>query len=132
MVYSAVTADKKKLCEDCDEKSPSYGMPGEKGPKGGKVLRWCVRCAQQHEGSLQLVSRRCEGCNKRQCRFGMPGGKAVWCSFCAKDHPGSADVYNKKCEDCGVRHPTYCLPDFKPGGGRRRVRTALREPSSPP
>ena len=62
----------KKLCDDCYQTIPSFGIPGEKGPAGGTVLRWCQNCAKSHEGAKNLINRQCEDCQSKLATCNMP------------------------------------------------------------
>ena len=51
-----------KKCEDCNQKQPSYGVPGEK-PK----RRWCGDCAPKHPGAERISPNpKCEDCKQKQ------------------------------------------------------------------
>ena len=43
---------KRKVCEDCKQKQPHFGMPS------AKVKRWCGGCAKQHAGAESLDKRK--------------------------------------------------------------------------
>ena len=70
-----------KMCDDCQLKQPSFGLPAE-----GKA-RWCSGCAKGHAGAEDVLtshSKKCEGCQLKRSNFGLPAeGKARWCSGCA-------------------------------------------------
>ena len=40
--------ERRKMCEDCQLKNPSFGLPAE-----GK-RRWCSGCAKGHAGAVNL------------------------------------------------------------------------------
>ena len=59
-------------CEDCNVKTPLWGMPSE-----GKKHRWCRVCAKaSHPGAITYVKRNrrmCLQCNLKTASFGIPG-----------------------------------------------------------
>ena len=75
------------MCEDCNNKQPSFGMPAE------QRKRWCSNCAKGHSGATDIRGRKkCQDCGERQPSFGMPSdGMARWCSACAQNHPGTVN-----------------------------------------
>eukprot|EP01051_Picozoa_sp_SAG22_P008208 SAG22_NODE_612_length_8579_cov_3.684906_6_plen_47_part_00 len=40
------------MCEGCDAKQPSYGLPAE-----GKK-RWCAKCAKHHPGAVDVKNNK--------------------------------------------------------------------------
>jgi LSD1 subclass zinc finger protein len=74
----------KKMCEGCQLKAPSFGLPAE-----GKK-RWCGGCAKGHAGAEHVSRKKCEGCGLKQPSFGLPAeGEKRWCGGCAKGHTGA-------------------------------------------
>ena len=56
-----------KLCEVCNLKQPSYGLPAT------KRVRWCAGCAAGQAIAVCLksdVRRMCEGCDVKTPSFG--------------------------------------------------------------
>ena len=73
------------MCEDCSQKQPTFGVPGEV-PKN----RWCKGCAQEHTGAVSMQKQAtCEDCTKKPT-YGVPGEvpKCRWCKGCAQKQAG--------------------------------------------
>jgi hypothetical protein len=102
-----MSGKKKKTCEflDC-EKSPCFGIPGEKG-------RFCK--AHAEPGMIDVFNKRCEylNCMVITPNFGMPGGKGRFCK--AHAEPGMVDVKTIFCivDDCKIQ-PCFNFPGDKP------------------
>ena len=48
-----------QVCEDCEQKRPSWNVPGAAGNK----YRWCAECGQKHAGAVKVkvtVQSKCE------------------------------------------------------------------------
>lgn len=91
----------KNLCQKCNLKQPSYGLPGNKAIS-------CSSCAT--EDMVDLVSKLCEekGCTKNPTR-GFLGGKPIRCKTHALE--GMIDIKNRKCIICvelKVENPKQC------------------------
>ena len=90
-----------KMCEDCGEKRPNWGLMEE------KKKRWCGPCAKSHEGAVYITAQKmCEDCGKKQPSFGhLDIHKKRWCGPCAKSHEGAVYIpAQKMCEDWQRRH----------------------------
>ena len=88
-----------KQCEDCSQKVPRFGVPGEV-PK----IRWCAGCAQKHTGAVSMRKQAtCEDCSK-QPRFGVPGEvpKNRGCAGCAQKHTGAVSMLKRATCDGGA------------------------------
>ena len=61
-----------RKCEDCQDKSSSFGLPDE------QTRRWCKNCARSHPGSLssRMVPRALAkaGCPSKEARRPAAGG----------------------------------------------------------
>jgi hypothetical protein len=68
------------LCEGCQLKLPTFGLPAE------WKARWCGGCAKGHEGAVNIKEKNkyCEGCGKNAARLRLPadGKKRRWCGDC--------------------------------------------------
>ena len=96
-----------RLCEDCDSKTPSYGLEDE------RKRRWCYGCAKAHVGAVHLhPERKCEDCGLKGRSFGMESdrNRMRWCSGCAKVHAGAVRLHkDRKCEDCALKVPSFAM-----------------------
>ena len=99
---------KRKMCEGCKSKHPSFGIKGD-GPDDGKI-RWCLGCSKNHKDAVRLskAHKMCEKCNNKTSNFGIPAeangdGKRRWCGACAKKHRGSVSKRSQVCP----AHPDY-------------------------
>jgi hypothetical protein len=97
---SAAGASNKK-CEGCEKKDPPVTRTATFGLSKDRVRRWCGGCAGDHEGAIDIVSKKCEDCKEKLPTFGrVEDGKRRWCGKCAKNYVGAVDVAHKKCETC--------------------------------
>ena len=103
---------KRRLCEGCQLKMPSFGLPAE-----GKE-RWCSGCAKTHEGAVNVKHKKCEGCGLKRSSFGLPSeGKVRWCSGCAKAHGRGGGEYRQEAARRGLRPQAVKLRATVGGGG---------------
>ena len=107
---------KRKVCEDCKQTQPHFGMPS------AKVKRWCGGCAKQHAGAESLTTQKvCEDCTQKQPSFGMPSAKVKrWCGGCAKQHAGAESLDKRKPQ---LQHKDIAFVRFAgstQGGVRKR------------
>lgn len=94
----------------CGKSRPVYGIPG---PAGKGKVRWCRKCPERPEESVNFVQRMCE-CGRALPSFGAKGDPprmAKWCSQCRPED--SYCLVGKKCE-CGEGRPTMGLPGEDP------------------
>ena len=147
----AVLKTKKKLCEECKECTPSWGLPASlaggterRGPRGhgqanpaGNRQRWCTACAKGHPGAVITIGRRCEDCAEKWARFALDGDAAArWCRSCGLSHAGARDRYAKKGESCHAKTPKYGMVTdggaFKPRWCSACASQQIAAPNAPP
>ena len=94
----------KKLCEGCNEKLPTWGLPKQK-------KRWCRVCGLKQPGAVNLNKVPiCEDCRKCDPTMCMPGERRRrWCANCGpKHHPGSIKLQTlPMCVVCKDRRANY-------------------------
>ena len=99
---------KGQVCEDCEQKRPSWNVPGAAGNK----YRWCAECGQKHAGAVKVkvtAQSKCEDCGQKQPTWNVPGAagkKYRWCAECGQKHAGAVDqhaeaaaLYRRSCAE---------------------------------
>ena len=106
-----------KLCEVCNLKLPSFGLPSDKvnTPAKGRSrahVKWCGPCSKAFPGAIDFAHcnrKVCEICKTKRAVKGLKDERKIrWCTACAKTVSGVAvDLNTKMCVDCGERGASF-------------------------
>ena len=116
-----------RLCEDCDSKSPAFGLEGDLSRK----RRWCSGCAKAHAGAVNLKEKimQCQECGVKARNYGLESERVKrWCGSCAKARGAvhsrkwqgqyavpPVRLHKKgKCEDCALKVPSFGMKGKRP------------------
>ena len=79
---------KGQVCEDCEQKRPSWNVPGA----AGKKYRWCAECGHKHAGAVSVYRRSCAE-EYKTLRGELMAG--------AGDDSGQCECTREGCRHCG-------------------------------